>query len=327
MKHIFLIILTIFSFNASAKDDGLALIQRRGHLKCGTNLDIKAFAHKDKDGFWQGFDADICKSIALAVLGKENAIEIINIKEKNASKALETSKVDIIIGGLTNTVSQEATSKITPATFLYYDRLKFLAYKKENASSMQDYKGSNFCIQNKPLNIFNTQEYNAKYGLDFNFMIFNSPQEMKEAFLLKRCTVLAGSEIYLKSYINDKTVLIDEVIGDIPINIFTLKNNVSLKIAIKWIINALVFAERIDLNQINNKIYIASNNAVIQNILGQNPDVWQKLDLHPNWLRKAISLFGNYGEIYKKHIESLDIERKENNIAQKNGLIRSEMFL
>ena len=62
--HLFVCLsVLVSSFNVvfAAEDAGLRYIQTRGTVRCGTDIQTKAFANKDEDGFWHGFDVDICK--------------------------------------------------------------------------------------------------------------------------------------------------------------------------------------------------------------------------------------------------------------------------
>ena len=89
-------------------------------------------------------------------------------------------------------------------------------------------------------------------------------------------------------------------------------------------------AEEHNINSKNVNVYIGSKDISVQNLLGDNPHLWNKFGLNPNWLRKAIEDLGNYGEIYKRNIgkdSPLMMERRENNLLRNRGLISSQPFL
>ncbi len=328
MKHIFFIFLIIFSFNAFAKDDGLNLIQRRGYLRCGTDLSVKTLAKKDKEGLWQGIDTEICKVLATALLGSPSAFEMIDTKSYNLQKNLLMAQIDVAIGGHNIIASNEVSAKITPAATFYYDNLKFLAYKKENATSMLAYKDANVCtITGQGLNEFYIKEYSQKYNLNLNILKFNSKSSAKEAFLLKRCAMLADAEIYLKDIQKENTIILNDVIETVPINIYVVKQNYDLKIAIKWIVNALLLSEKMNISKSNLSISFLTKDKSTQNLLGDNPKIWQALGLKPDWLKLAISQVGNYDDFFNSFIAPLGIKREKNNLIENNGLMKAEPFL
>ena len=61
-----------------AQADGggiLARVQDRGTLVCGGRTDLTGFGSLDDDGNNVGFDIDLCRAVAAAVLGDANAVE------------------------------------------------------------------------------------------------------------------------------------------------------------------------------------------------------------------------------------------------------------
>ena len=54
--------------------DTLADVKARGELNCGVNTGLVGFAAPDANGNWTGFDVDICKAVAAAVLGDPAAL-------------------------------------------------------------------------------------------------------------------------------------------------------------------------------------------------------------------------------------------------------------
>ena len=67
----------------------------------------------------------------------------------------------------------------------------------------------------------------------------------------------------------------------------------------------------------------------VKNLLGINPDLWNKFQLKPAWVKTAITELGNYGEIYEKNLGSLskfEIERGRNKLVEDGGLIKSQSF-
>ncbi|MCH8237811.1 MAG: amino acid ABC transporter substrate-binding protein, partial [Proteobacteria bacterium] len=53
----------------AAKAGTLEDVKARGVLNCIVNTGLPGFSYTDKSGRWKGFDADMCRSVAAAVLG------------------------------------------------------------------------------------------------------------------------------------------------------------------------------------------------------------------------------------------------------------------
>lgn len=321
---------------AAAADPGLRYIQTRGSVRCGTDLRSKYYAYKDEDGFWHGFDVDICKAISQAVFNRSDRFVMVNVAPEEITRALSTNKIDVMLSSAPFSASKEISFKTMPVDILYYDQQMFLARKIKDASSMEAYKGSKVCVVSDTEDYYNLLNYSENYKLDFAPLPFKLQQRATEAFLLNRCQLLTGNSIYLKNILasrfegSNEVELLPESIALKPAYAIVAKDNNSLRIIIKWIFNALKLAEEHDINSKNINVYIGSKDLSLQNLLGDNPALWTKFGLNPNWFRKAIADIGNYGEIYERNIglqSPLMIERRENNLIKNNGLITSQPFL
>lgn len=329
--------LTLASEALAAKDAGLRYIQTRGVVRCGTDLSAQTYAYKDENGDWRGIDADLCRVLALAVLGDKERIEMVNVTTNMVSKYLVTNKIDIMLGGAPYSASNEIRSQATPIDIIYYDKQMFLGRNADKATSMEDYKGQKVCVVNNSDDQYNLEEYNARYNLDLKPLLFASSQRAKEAFLLKRCNLLTGNALFLTNVlksagIKDKTTqVLPEVISVKPVYAFAAKENNTWRISAKWILNALKLAEDIGINSENINIFIGVKDTSTKNLLGVSPDLWNKFKTYnPEWLRKELTEIGNFGEIYEKNLgkgSSFKLDREQNKLLKDGGLIIPQPFL
>ena len=54
---------------ASVQTGTLEDVKARGYVKCGVTTGLLGFAAPDDSGKWSGFDVDVCRAVAAAVLG------------------------------------------------------------------------------------------------------------------------------------------------------------------------------------------------------------------------------------------------------------------
>ena len=52
-------------------------VKARGTLHCIVNTGLPGFSYTDANGRWSGFDADMCRSVAAAVLGDSEKVKYI----------------------------------------------------------------------------------------------------------------------------------------------------------------------------------------------------------------------------------------------------------
>ena len=83
----------------AAAGDGesiLARVKENGKLICGGRTDLLGFGYLDADGNNIGFDIDLCRAVAAAVLGDPNAVEIVPLDAADRGPALQTAEVDLL---------------------------------------------------------------------------------------------------------------------------------------------------------------------------------------------------------------------------------------
>ena len=322
---------------AAAAGARLRYIQTRGGGRSGADLSAKTYAYKDTDGYWRGIDADLCRTLAAAVLGDKERIEMVNVTTNMVSKYLTNNKIDVMLGGAPYSAGMEISSQATPIDVIYYDKQMFLARNADKAGSMEDYREQKVCVVNNSEDQYNLEEYNARYNLDLKPLPFASSQRAKEAFLLNRCTLLTGNALYLTNTLksagikDENTMVLPEVISVKPVYAFASKNNNALRISAKWILNALKLAEDIGINSSNIDIFIGVEDTSTKNLLGVNDALWNRFKVRdPQWVRKALKEIGNYGEIYEKNLgreSEFKLEREQNRLLKDGGLIIPQPFL
>ena len=321
--------------NAWAADIGFRYIKSRGEVLCGTDLDSETYAYKDEAGYWRGIGADLCRVFSIAIFGRSDKFRLVNVKENQVNSAIAHNKIDIMLGNAPGTASQDISGKTTQAELIYYTRQMFLAHKNNQATSMEDFKGKKICLLNKNYDFYNFRDFNNKYNLDLRPLFFNNQHSALEAFFLKRCDLFTGNELDLISIINHlknanvQIEILPEVVAEKPIYAQVLKDNQKLRASVKWIINALALAEKQGINSKNIDVFIGIKDESLKNLLGFNPDVWNKFELNPDWVRIAIKELGNYGEIYERNLGELSefkIKRDKNNLIENGGLIGAQSF-
>ena len=337
LKLIFLVLLgLVWSETLHANDNGLAKINKKGYVTCGTNLGSKSMAYTDESGYWRGIDADICRNFALAIFANEEAIKMQNVDSDKVSQALISGNIDIMLGNSTLSAKQEVTSEAAAIDVIYYDKQIFAMRGETEATSMEDFRGSKVCVLDKSSDYANVNAYNHKYGMEFKLLTFPNTDAAKQAFYLKRCQLITGSEFFLKGLAetmitqDKRLTVLPEVIAYRPIYAYSAKNNPKLRIIGKWIINAPKLAEQQGISSKNAEAFASVKDESIQNLLGFNQQLWIDFGLNPDWVRKALEQRGNFGEMYDKNIgedSAINIKRDKNNLIENGGLIIASPFV
>ncbi len=322
---------------AQSADPGLKYIRNRGKVICGTDLSVKTFAYTDKENFRHGIDADICRMFALAIFGNSENFALKNIPADKINRALANNQIDIMLGNTSVAAQTEISSQISPIDVLYYDKQVFAVnHPKDNATSMEDYRGAKVCVlKNTPFEE-NLRGYNLRYGLEFKVLGFSSAQALREAFYLNRCDLITSSQIYLRGLAtapmtkDSQIVVLPEEIAVQPIYAYADRGNTTLRIIGKWIINAPKLAEAMEISSKNIDSFIGIRDVSTANLLGVNGKLWIKFGLKPDWAKQYIKSYGNFGEIYERNLGKdsvLLIERDKNYLWDRGGLLTAQPFI
>ena len=333
--------LTFFTFlfggillfsHAQANDLGVDNIQKRGTVYCGTNKNNHDLAYKDIDGSWRGFDAAICRAVAGALLGNKERFEMRPIKIDDTPKALRTGEIDFMLGEFALPAETEITSSVLNADILYYEKVMLLAHKIEGATSLESYKDAKVCMVRSSIDTYFLNNFIFKYKLELQPLYYATRDQATEAFYLNRCVLLPGSSNELKTILATKfkgknyVELIPEVIGLRPVYAMVDKQTPNLGITIKWILNALRLADTYNITSENLPMMLGDKDPSVQNLLGNQTELWQKFKADPTWMRAFIAEEGNFREIYQRHLgpgTALDLDEFE----EEHGLAAPKPFI
>ncbi len=325
----------LFSAQVKAADAGLRVINTRGFVRCGTDLSTSTYATKAKDKSWHGIDADLCRVFATAVFGDSSKFELVNVPAPQISQALANHSIDIMLGNNALSAGAEIKSQANAVDVLYYDKQTFLAHPIKDAESMRAYQGQNVCVVKNSADMANVSEYSRKYNLGLKITPYNSLDEAKTSFFLKRCQLFSANDIYLQGLAativsaNNTYEILPEVIAYRPVYAYSAKENPTLRIISKWIYNALILAEEIGISSKNIDAYIGVTDATTRNLLGIDPQLWEAYGLYPQWVKQAIKELGNFGEMYERNLgaaSKYNIPREKNNLIGNGGLMIAKPF-
>lgn len=316
----------------AARNGSIKAIRQRDRIRCGSNMQVKTYAHYE-DGVWTGIDADFCRVFALALLGDNSKIEMVDVRPNEIANALNSGKIDVMLSGVSYSAATETSRQALSAGLLYYDHQILLVSKKLGETN-DDLRGKKICISTDTDYYKNFDDYNMRYGLDIKYLTFANLPKAREAFLLKRCDMMTANGLTLYGILKDlpkaKAKIVKTYISLYPIYAFVRKDNHELQLAVKWILNALFLAEQYGIS-VRNLAYFATNdNPEVRNLMGDNPKLWQNLGVRPQWMRDAIKMIGNYADIYDKNLgqnSPYKLERREGRLVKDGGTIYPIPFM
>ncbi len=335
-KTVFLGALTVAGLAASAAMAGtLDDVKARGMLNCGVNTGLVGFAAPDANGVWQGFDIAICRAVAAAVLGDQNAIEFVPTTSKTRFTALAAGEIDMIARNTTWTFSRDVDLKFDFVGINYYDGQGFMVPKDLGVSSVKELDGATVCIQTGTTTELNLADFFRANNMSYQPVPIETNAEAQQQYLAGACDVfttdisgLAATRATFES--PDDHIFLPEIISKEPLGPVVRHGDNEWGDIVRWTLNALISAEEFGITSANiEELSAGVDNPEINRILGTEGNLGEMLGLDAEWAKRAIMVGGNYGEIFERHIGAstpIGLARGLNAQWSDGGLLYSPPF-
>ena len=123
---------------------GLADIRKRKRLVAGVSADTYLLASRNpENGRIEGFDIDMVRAMAKAILGDENAYQLRVITAAQRIPALRAGEVDIVARNMT--ITCDRWTQVAFSSEYYRSGQKVLVRLGSKATSLADLKGQKVC--------------------------------------------------------------------------------------------------------------------------------------------------------------------------------------
>lgn len=307
----------------------LDAIKARGELNCGVRGDTHGFARKDDKGRFFGFEVDICRAVAAAILGNAEKVKFFPLDAARRFPALQGGQVDLLVSGTTYTMGRALTAGLDFVAVYYYDSQAFMVPRKLGKKSVRDLSGNTVCVQSATTTADNAEEYFRLNKMTYSPVSFDKLEDMRAAFFAGRCDALTAdrSAVYATraSYAtnpNDYLVLPESPSRE-PLGLIIKQGDAAFREIVRWSLFAMVEAEENGVRSGNVDEMLASDSPRIKRLLGTTPGMGKALGVDDKWAYNIVKQVGNYGEVYDRNVGSrsnLRIPRSLNALATQGGM-------
>lgn len=328
--------LTIAGLAAGAAAAGtMDDVKARGKLNCGVTTGLVGFAAPDANGEWHGFDVAVCRAVAAAVLGDQNAIEFVPTTGKTRFTALASGEVDMLARNTTWTFTRDVDLKFEFVGVNYYDGQGFMVPKSLGVSSAKELDGATVCIQTGTTTELNLADFFRSNNISYEPVPIETNAEAQQQFLAGACDVYttdaSGLAATRATFENPGDyVILPEIISKEPLGPLVRHGDPEWGDLVRWTLNALISAEELGITSANiDELKKGTNNPEINRILGTEGKLGEMLGLDADWAYRAIKANGNYGEIFAKNIGEntpVGLARGLNAQWKEGGLLYSPPF-
>ena len=322
---------TLFAASVFAVSPTLQQIKAKGFVQCGVSQGLPGFSMPDEQGNWSGLDVDMCRALSAAIFGDADKVKYTPLSAKERFVALTSGEIDVLSRNTTWTLTRDAKLGLTFAGVNYYDGQGFMVRKDSGIKSAMELDGASVCVNTGTTTELNMADFFRSNGFDYEPVVFEKADEVRVAYDSGRCDVhttdlsgLSAQRLRMKDPSAHR--ILPETISKEPLGPVVREGDEEWADIVAWTLYAQKEAEEYGLNS-GNASQMRSNpkNPTIKRLLGVEGNTGEHLGLGNDWAYNVISMIGNYGEMYERHVGlntplQLQREGSPNALWTKGGL-------
>jgi len=304
-------------------------VKARGELICGSNTGLTGFGAPDASGNWNGFDVDLCRAVAAAVLGDATKVKFVPTTGETRFTALQSGEVDLLVRNSTWTFSRDTELALDFVGVNYYDGQGFMVKKDLGVSSAKELDGATVCIQTGTTTELNLADFFKQNNINYQPVTVADDSEAQRQYLTGACDAyttdvsgLAASRATMPDA--DSHVILPEVISKEPLGPVVRHGDSNWGDVVRWTYYALLVAEEKGVTSANvEEVATSTADEEVKRLLGVSGDMGAKIGLENDAFKRAIASVGNYGEIFSRNIgegTTINLARGLNALWTQGGL-------
>lgn len=302
-------------------------IKKRGHLVCGISPGFAGFARPNDRGGYAGFDVDICRAIATAMLGKPDQLQL--REAPSIQQFLQSPDIDVVSRRLSWTLERETSFEVLFGPVVFYDGQGFLAASRLRAQSVRDLAGAKICVDAGTLQERRLGTYFQANNIRLLKVVAKPKSDVAALLQGGQCDAYSGdvSELAsLRAGMRDASAfhILSTQISKEPLAPLVRAGDRGFFQIVRWAVLALIAAEELRISSINIDVMARSDDPEVRQLLGVTPGIGKALGLDEKWAYRMIKEMGNYAEIYDRHLgpaTPIKLDRGLNRLWSDGGLL------
>ena len=290
----------------AATGERLQEVKSRDKVICASRNDVPGYGYLDASGNNAGFDIDLCRALAAAVLGDPNKIEIRLITAAERGPTIQSGEVDMLVRTVTWTTSRDSQWGNYAQT-MFYDGQGFLVRKDLGISSALELQGASVCVTQGTTTELNLQDFSNQNGLNIEPLTFEDTDAAVAAYEAGQCdafTVDRSQLAVLRTALADQDAhtVLPETISEEPFGPVVPHGDDQWFDIVKTVMGILIYAEAYGVTSSNVPTSVTGDTKV-DRLFGLVGSYGQEsLGISNTAAQDVIGAVGNYGEIYARNL-------------------------
>ena len=298
------------------EESRLQAVMDRGRVICASRDDVPGYGYLDADGNNVGFDIDLCRAVAAAVLGDPNAIEIRLITAAQRGPTVQSGEVDMLVRTVTWTTSRDAQWGNYAQT-MFYDGQGFMVRKDLGVESALELSDATVCVTQGTTTELNLQDFSNQYDLNINALTFDDTDLVVASYESEQCDAFTNDRSQLaaigSAFENrDDHIILPETISEEPLGPVVPHGDEQWYDIVKTVMGMLIYAEAYGIDS-GSVPTAETGDTAVNRLFGLSGSFGQEtLGISQTAAQDVIGNVGNYGEIYERNLGAggIDLPRE-----------------
>jgi general L-amino acid transport system substrate-binding protein len=319
----------------------LERVRAAGMLNCGINVEEAEYSTSDDHGNREAFDRDLCRAVAVAVLGENAQVGTKRYPDDRTSMQALTSGDVQMIATLTDDFTHAAGTHLSFTRPVLWDGVGFLVLANSPVTRASQLSGRKICFLAETTVEETVRSWFARRQLSFVPFPFQEEGEMQAAFATGNCGALAGDQTRLAqtraalAQRKTQSRLLPDCISKDPLAAAVRGDDPQWAAIVSWVMEALIQAEETGVTRANVKLLRAhaaqaqDSDPSIRFLLGESHEIGSALGLDDQWVVRVIEDTGDYGEIFARDLggqSAMGLPRGANNLKEHGGTLQALPF-
>jgi general L-amino acid transport system substrate-binding protein len=265
----------------------------RGALLCTShNGSYFGFAEVDDKNNWQGFDIDLCRALATAVLGSPDKVKLVPISWAQRFPSIQSGDIDVIIKVTSWTMGRDTELGLQYSRPYLLGATQIMAHKDLGLKDATDLDGATVCVAGGTSTERFAAGYLASKNIKHELVTYEKSEELRSAYFSRRCDAFVGwgPNLAVTRATGSKDasahVILPDVLAMEPESAAMRQGDDQWVDVVNWVFSALLTAE-------------------IEGVTSANVDQMKASPPNPTVARllgDMIKAMGNYAEIFDRNL-------------------------
>jgi polar amino acid transport system substrate-binding protein len=214
---------------------------------------------KSHNSQWEGFDIDLAKAVAIAVLGNSKKINFISLQSGDRFQALKENIIDLGCFNASITFQREIDYYVSFVHPMLFDGEVLMTNIDNLINSEKKAKSTKkrfIAAMRGSTTQDNLKRYFGRLELDCEIMLFETPQQARESYQNGICNIycldsylLAGERIQLED--KENHIILEDIISLEAMSPAISSADPLWHSTVSWIMKSLIEAENLGINKNN----------------------------------------------------------------------------